>query len=96
MQVPDLYIATKYLDYAECAAWSQTRQIMLCTLKPYLKKKNITAAEFFPLPTDSNEAKNHTTIITNEELKWFNENKDYFAPKKKLTNINDIEKGREN
>lgn len=73
MQIPDLNIATKYLDFAEAAAWSQTRQIMLCSLKPYLKKKNMTADEFFPLPTDESwQAKEELTQeISNEDVAWF-------------------------
>lgn len=68
MQVPDLVIATKYLDFAEAAAWSQTRQIMLCSLKPYLKKKNITAEEFLPLPTDEQEEEREITYEADPKL----------------------------
>lgn len=73
MQIPDLNIATKYLDFAEAAAWSQTRQIMLCSLKPYLKKKNITADEFFPLPIDERwqEKEELTTELDKDALAWF-------------------------
>ena len=73
MQVPDLVIATKYLDFAEAAAWSQTRQIMLCSLKPYLKDKNMTADKFFPLPIDESwQAKEELTQeISNEDVAWF-------------------------
>jgi hypothetical protein len=74
MQVPDLQMMTKYLDFAEAAAWSQTRQIMLCSLKPYLKNKNLTADEFFPLPIDESwQAKQElTTEISNEDVAWWN------------------------
>lgn len=73
MQIPDLNIATKYLAFAEAAAWAQTRQIMLCSLKPYLKKKNMTADEFFPLPIDEAwQAKEELTKeISNEDVDWF-------------------------
>lgn len=73
MQIPDLNIITKYLNFAEAASWAQTRQIMLCSLKPYLKKKNMTADEFFPLPIDkSYQAKEELTQeISNEEVEWF-------------------------
>ena len=73
MQVLDLTIATKYLDFAEAASWAQTRQIMLCSLKPYLKKKNLTADEFFPLPIDESwQAKEELTQeISNEDVDWF-------------------------
>ena len=60
MQMPDVAIATQFLNYAEAAQWAQTRQIMLCSLKPYLKKKNITAEEFLPLPTDEQEEREIT------------------------------------
>lgn len=56
----DLCIATKYLEYAEVVSWNQTRHVMLTTLKPYLKKKNITAEEFLPLPTDEQEEREIT------------------------------------
>lgn len=68
MQIPDLQIMTKYLDFAEAASWAQTRQIMLCSLKPYLKKKNITAEEFFPLPTDEQEEGREITYEADPKL----------------------------
>lgn len=73
MQIPDLQIMTKYLDFAEAAAWSQTRQIMLCSLKPYLKKKNMTANEFFPLPIDDtwDEKEELTQEVDPRALEWF-------------------------
>lgn len=66
----DLCIATKYLEYAEVVSWNQTRHVMLTTLKPYLKKKDITAAELFPLPIDDDGVE-HTTEVSNEEVAWF-------------------------
>jgi hypothetical protein len=56
------------LDFAEAAAWSQTRQIMLCSLKPYLKKKNITAEEFLPLPTDEQEEEREITYEADPKM----------------------------
>lgn len=81
MQIPDLAIMTKYLDFAEAAAWAQTRQIMLCSLKPYLKKKDITASEFWPLPIDDigNE---HTTEAKPELIEWFKKYQDDYSNKK--------------
>jgi len=75
MQIPDVVIATMFLDFAEAASWSQTRQIMLASLRPYLKKKNITADEFFPLPTDEKfqEREELTKEISNEDVKWWKE-----------------------
>lgn len=71
MQIPDLCIATKYIEYAEVAQWECTRQIMLCQLKPYLKKKNMTAQEFLPLPTDYHDNRDKTTEVDPRALEWF-------------------------
>lgn len=68
MQMPDVAIATQFLNYAEAAQWAQTRQIMLCSLKPYLKKKNITAEEFLPLPTDEQEEGREITYEADPKL----------------------------
>ena len=68
MQIPDLQIMTQYLDFSEAASWAQTRQIMLCSLKPYLKKKNITAEEFLPLPTDEQEEGREITYEADPKL----------------------------
>ncbi len=69
MQIIDLWLATQYLEYAEVAQWTQTRQIMLTTLKPYLKKKDLTAAELFPLPIDEKEEL--TKEVSNEDVEWW-------------------------
>jgi hypothetical protein len=76
---------TKYLSYADMAAWQQTRQIMLSSLRPYLKKKNITAQEFFPLPIDDDNSE-LTTEMPNEELEWFKKFKDNYTKKQKDSN----------
>lgn len=85
MQIPDVVIATKFLDFAEAASWSQTRQIMLCSLKPYLKKKNMTADEFFPLPIDKSwqEKEELTQEVSNEDVAWW---KNYVDQYKKDSN----------
>lgn len=85
MQIPDVVIATKFLDFAEAASWSQTRQIMLCSLKPYLKKKNMTADEFFPLPIDKSwqEKEELTQEVSNEDVAWW---KNYVEQYKKDSN----------
>ena len=85
MQIPDILIATKYLDFAEAASWSQTRQVMLCSLKPYLKKKNMTADEFFPLPIDEswNKKEELTTEVSNDDINWW---KNYVEQYKKDSN----------
>lgn len=81
MQIIDLCIATKYLEYAEVSQWNMTRQIMLCTLKPYLKKKDMTAQEFFPLPLD-NDNSELTTEMSNKELEWYKKFKDNYKKTK--------------
>lgn len=68
MQMPDVVIATQFLNYAEAAQWAQTRQIMLCSLKPYLKKKSITAEEFLPLPIDEQEEEREITYEADPKL----------------------------
>lgn len=72
MQIPDLSIATRYLEYAEVAQWEHTRQIMLCQLKPYLKRKNMTAQEMLPLPIDKEYDHNDkTTEVDPAALAWW-------------------------
>ena len=85
MHVVDVGIMTKYLEYSEVIQWNMTRQIMLTTLKPYLKKKDLTAAELFPLPIDDDNSE-HTTEMSNEELEWFKKFKDNYAKKQKDSN----------
>lgn len=70
MQLIDLCIATKYLEFAEVNSWNQIRQLMLCQLKPYLKKKDLTAQELFPLPIDDDGIE-HTIEVSNEDVSWF-------------------------
>lgn len=83
MQITELYIATKYLDYAEVDAWMQTRELMLSVLGPYLKEKDTKSSDLIRLPIDDEEARNHTTEITDKEIEWFNKYKNNFKPSKK-------------
>lgn len=83
MQISELNIVTKYLDYAEVDQWMQTRELMLSVLGPYLKKKDTKSSDLIRLPIDDDEAKNHTTEITDKEIEWFNKYKDKFNPNKK-------------
>lgn len=69
--MPDLAIASKFLGYAESSLWECTRQIMLCQLRPYLKKKNMTANEFFPLIIDKDFEREKTTEVDPRALEWF-------------------------
>ena len=72
MQVPDIQLMSQYVKYADVSSWSQTRQLMLSVLRPYLKKKDITAQELLPLPIDDNYKEEHTTEISNEDVNWYN------------------------
>lgn len=73
MQITELHIATKYLDYVEVDAWLRTRELMLSVLGPYLKKKDTKSSDLIRLPIDEDEYnRNHTTEITNKEVEWFN------------------------
>lgn len=80
MSIPDLNIMTKYLEFAETANWERTRQIMLCSLKPYLKKRNLTADEFLPLPCDAkwHEKEELTTEVDQKDIDWFNKFKEQY------------------
>ena len=71
LSIIEIPIITKYLEYSDAIAWSQTRQIMLCQLRPYLKKKNMTASEFFPLPIDKDFEREKTTEVDPRALEWF-------------------------
>lgn len=70
MQTPEIGLMTKYLEYAEVQSWAQTRQIMLATIRPYLKKRNLTVSELLPLPID-NDGVVHTTEVKKEDINWF-------------------------
>lgn len=80
MSIPDLNIMAKYLEFAETASWERTRQIMLSSMRPYLKKKNITADEFWPLPVDKRwkEKEELTTEVKNEDIEWFRKFKEQY------------------
>ena len=81
MNMYDLYLMTKYLSYADMAAWQQTRQIMLSSLRPYLKKKNITAQEFFPLIIDEDNKVEMTKEVSSDEINWFKQFKENYKAK---------------
>lgn len=69
MQMIELPIATKYLEFSEVINWQQTREIMLSVLRPYLKKKDTSAQDILPLPTDEVHIPNHE--ISNDEVSWY-------------------------
>lgn len=91
MQITDLCIATKYLEYVDVSSWCQTRQLILASLKPYLKRKNITAAELWPLPIDDDykqeqlEDEDRRTYITDEELDEWNKFVSEYNKEKKVS-----------
>jgi hypothetical protein len=70
MHIIDINIMTKYIEFSDVLEWGHTRQLMLCQLKPYLKNKELTAAELLPLPTDD-DGTEHTTEIANEDVEWY-------------------------
>lgn len=78
MLIADVMVMTKYVKYSDALSWNQTRQLMLCSLKPYLKKKDMTAEELFPLPTDDDNKEELTTVITNEEVEWWKKFKEQY------------------
>lgn len=82
MRARDLSIMLKYIEYSDATAWDRTRNIMLSVLKPYLKKKNLTATELWPLPIDNIDEGEHTTEVDKEKLDWWINNKDKFTSKK--------------
>lgn len=51
---------------------------MLCTLKPYLKKKDTSAADILHLPIDDIDKEQGRTDVTNEEMDWFKKVKQQF------------------
>lgn len=77
MSLGDIMLMTKYLEYADVNLWSMTRELMLCSIAPYTKKKNLTAQELWPLPCDPQKPKLKKTV-TNEEIEAFNKNKEFY------------------
>lgn len=72
MRITELAIITKYIDYSFVLEWNMTRNIMLSALRPYLKKKNIKANEFWPLPIDEGYYKEELTQeVDPKAIKWF-------------------------
>lgn len=77
MQLTEINIATEYLEYNETISWMQAREQMLCTLKPYLNKKNITSKELMPLPIDDDGVE-HNYSVKNEEVEWWKKFKENY------------------
>lgn len=77
MRPEDATFMLKYIKFSDINSWLQTRELMLCSLKPYLKKKNLTAQELWPLPCDKEKPKLKKTV-TNEEIEAFNKNKEFY------------------
>lgn len=78
MHLTEIPIITMYLQFADVVTWNQTRNIMLSSLRPYLKKKNLTADEFLPLPCDAkwHEKSELTTEVKQSDIDWFRKYKE--------------------
>lgn len=70
----ELMIIIQGLPYAEVEAWNIARNLMLCSMAPYMKQK-MRPDEFLPLVIDESyqEKQSLTTEISNEDIKWFKE-----------------------
>lgn len=69
----ELMIIVKGIAYAEVEEWNRTRNIMLASLSPYMKRK-MKPSEFMPLVIDEDykEKEGLTTEIANDDVDWFN------------------------
>ena len=84
MHIIDVNIMTRYIEYSDVLEWAHTRQIMLCQLKPYLKRKTMTAQDLLPLPIDEKEEDNRekTTSVSNEQLEMLKQAQEYYKKQK--------------
>ena len=85
MQIPDLSIMTKYLEFADVSLWDMTRRIMIAACGPNLKTKYRDPKVLLHLPIDDDDVI-HTTEMSNEDLekcKRFNEYVKQMEKKKK-------------
>ena len=64
MQIPDLSIMTKYLEFADVSQWDMVRRMMIAAAGPNLKTKYRDPKVLLPLPIDEKEEKKvkHTEI----------------------------------
>ena len=67
MQIPDLSLMTKYLEFANVELWDMTRRIMVAACGPNLKTKYRDPKVLLPLPIDDDGVV-HTHEMTNEDL----------------------------
>lgn len=67
MQIPDLSIMTKYLEFADVSQWDMVRRIMIAAAGPNLKTKYRDPKVLLHLPIDDDDAI-HTTEMSNEDL----------------------------
>lgn len=77
LTITEIPILTKYLDLADTVSWIQTRELMLSVLRPYLKKKDTTAKDLFPLPIDDDGVE-HNYSVKNEEVEWWKKFKENY------------------
>lgn len=72
LNFPELMIIIKAIPYAEVESWNRTRNIMLYTISPYMKRK-MSAKEILPLIIDEDYEKEElTTEISNADVEWYN------------------------
>ena len=85
MQIPDLSLITKYLEFADVELWDMTRRIMVAAAGPNLKTKYRDPKVLLPLVIDD-DGVIHTTEMTESDLekcKRFNEYVKQMEKKKK-------------
>ena len=79
MQLIDLSIIYKFIEFNDVAQWMQTRQILYNIAWPYLKNKKMPVTEYWPLPTDEKHEK--ITEVSNKEVEWFKKFKESYENK---------------
>lgn len=79
LKIVDLCITNKYLNYSGVEDWNRTRSLMLMIASPYLKDKKTTVQKILPLPIDEESDVIKDTYISDEDVKYFKENKDAIA-----------------
>ena len=67
MQIPDLSLMTKYLEFSDVIQWDMTRRIMIAACGPNLKTKYRDPKVLMPLPIDD-DGIIHTHEMSQEYL----------------------------
>ena len=63
----ELETIIQFLPYSIRQEWNMTRNLMLASLKPYLKDKTCTADKLVPLIGDQDDDEEHDIEMTNEQ-----------------------------